>query len=122
MTNQGGPMRINDIVHWIGTAALLAYGLASAIRPHWIAGLLEHGLNSGRGISEFRVAHGGSMLSLAVFALYVNNPLVYQMLGWACISAAVVRILAYLPDRPSVTANYLAFLVTEIMLGIFLLL
>jgi hypothetical protein len=98
-------MGINDILHWIGTASLLAYGLASATTPHWVAGLLEHGLSSGRGISEFRVAPGASMLSLTLFAFYVNNPLVFQALGWSCLGAAVVRILSYLPDLPRVTVG-----------------
>jgi hypothetical protein len=114
-------MTINDVLHWIGAVSLLAYGLASTIKPHWVAKQLEHGLSSGRGISEFRVAHG-SVLVLALFALYVNNPLVFQLLGWGWIGAAVVRILAYLPDRPKVTVDYLAFFVVEIVLGIFLLL
>ena len=67
-----------------------------------------------------RVAHG-SMVGLSLFALYVNNPFVFQVLGWGCIGAAVVRVISYLPDRPTVTASYLAFLATEIVAGIFLL-
>ena len=114
-------MTLTDILHWIGTLSLLAYGLASAIKPRWIADMLENGLSSGRGISEFRVAHGGWM-GLALFALYVNDPLVYQLLGWGWIGAALIRVVSYLPDRPKVTADYLAFLAVEIILGIFLLL
>jgi hypothetical protein len=115
-------MTISDVLHSIGAISLLSYGLASAINPHWVAGLLEHGLRSGRGISEFRVAHGGGIVALALFALYINNPLVYRALGWAWIGAATIRILAYLPDRPRVTADYVIFLIAEIALGICLLL
>jgi hypothetical protein len=86
-----------------------------------VAGLLENGLSSGRGFSEFRIAHGGSILGLALFALFLNHPLVFQALGWSCIGAAVVRLVSYLPDRPTVTASYLAFFATEIVAGIFLL-
>lgn len=115
-------MTLNELLHWIGTASILAYGAVSAIKPHWVAGLLEHRLSTtGRGISEFRVAHGG-VAGLALFAFYLNHPLVFQALGWSCIGAAVVRLLSYLPDRPRVNASYLAFLVTEITAGIFLLL
>jgi hypothetical protein len=113
-------MTINAILQWIGAASILVYGLASAIKPHWIAKILDHRLNSGRGISEFRVAHG-SVAVTALVALYSNHLLVFQALGWACISAAVVRVLSYLPDRPKVTTDYLAFLVTDITAGIFLL-
>lgn len=114
-------MMITDILHWIGTASLLAYGLASAIKPRWIAGFLEHNLVSGRGVSEFRVAHGGGLIALSLFAFYSNHPLVYHLVGLGWIGAAVVRILSYLPDQPKVTADYLIFLVTEITLGVFLL-
>jgi len=113
-------MTVNDMLHWIATASIFLYGLISAIKPHWIAGLLEHGLASGRGISEFRVAHG-SRVGLSLFALYANDPLVFQALGWGCIGAVVVRLVAYLPDRPKVTASYLAFLAAEIGAVIFLL-
>jgi hypothetical protein len=114
-------MTLADAFHWIGAVSLLAYGLVSMIWPRWVAGLLEHGLMSGRGVSEFRVAHGGGMISLSLIALYTNNSLVYQLVGWGWIGAAAVRLLAYLPDRPKVTADYLVFLLAEILLGIFLL-
>jgi len=113
-------MTVNDILHWIGTASLLLYGVASAIKPHWVAGLLENGLSSGRGISEFRVAHG-SMVGLSLFALYLNHPLVYHALGWGCIGAASVRLVSYVPDRPIVNLSYLTLFAAEITLGIFLL-
>lgn len=114
-------MTTSDILHWIGTVSLLLYGLASAIKPHWIAGVLENGLSSGRGISEFRVAHGGAMIGISLFALYVNDLAVFQLLGCAWLSAALVRIFFYLPDRPNLTVDYLFFLLTEIVLGIFLI-
>lgn len=114
-------MTTSDVLHWIGAVSLLLYGLASALKPRWIAGLLENGLSSGRGVSEFRVAHGGAMLGVSLFALYVNELTVFQLLGCAWLSAAVVRILSYLPDRPKLTIDYWLFLLTEIVLGIFLI-
>ena len=114
-------MTINELLHWLGALSILGYGLVSAMRPAWVAGILENGLLSGRGISEFRVAHGGGMIGLALFALFVNHPLVFQLLGWGWLGAAIVRVLAYLPDRPKIDASYIAFLAIEIVLGIFLL-
>lgn len=114
-------MTTSDALHWIGTVSLLLYGLASALKPHWIAGLLENGLSSGRGVSEFRVAHGGALLGVSLFALYVNHPLVFQLLGYAWLSAALVRTFSYLPDRPKLTIDYVLFLLAEIVLGIFLI-
>jgi cytochrome b len=61
------------------------------------------------------------MIGLSLIALYANNPLVYQLVGWGWIGAAAVRLLAYLPDQPKVTVDYLVFLLAEVLLGIFLL-
>ncbi|MFN8375689.1 MAG: hypothetical protein U0694_22815 [Anaerolineae bacterium] len=112
-------MTTSDALHWIGAVSLLLYGLASALKPRWIAGLMENGFSSGHGVSEFRIAHGG--ITGPLFALYVNHPLVFQMLGCACLSAAAVRLLAYLPDRPKLTIDYGLFLLAEIVVGIFLI-
>ncbi len=105
-------MTINMLLHGISVGSLLVYVIASLIRPQFVAGVLEHALNSGHGISEFRIVHGGFFLGISLFALYSSHPVVYQAL------AAVVRILSYLPD---LTAGYLAFLAAELILGIFLL-
>jgi len=113
-------MTINVLLHWIGVGSLLFYALASAAVPKFAAKNLEHVLNSGRGTSEFRATHGGFFLGLSLFALYVNHPLVFQALGWAWIAAAVIRLLAYLPDRPTITLSVIAF-VAELTFGVFLL-
>jgi hypothetical protein len=114
-------MMINDVLHWVGVGSLLVYAIASVAKPKFVAQILEHVLDSRRGISEFRVAHGGFFLGLSLFALYLNNRLVYQALSWAWIGAAVIRLLAYLPDRPTRTISYLSFF-AELTLGIILLL
>jgi hypothetical protein len=51
-------MIINDTLHWVGVGALLVYAIASVSMPNFVAQNLEHYLNSGRGISEFRTAYG----------------------------------------------------------------
>lgn len=114
-------MSIHDVLHWIGVGSLLFYALASAVRPRFVAQVLEHGLNSGRGLSEFRILHGGFYAGLALFALAMNDPLVYQALGWAWIGAAVSRLSAYFPDRPARMISLVSFL-AEFALGLLLLL
>jgi hypothetical protein len=114
-------MTIYDVLHWVGAGALLVYAIVSIVRPKFVAQTLEHVLVSGRGISEFRIAHGGFFLGLSIFALYANNPLVYQALGWAWIGAALIRLFAYLPDRPTRNISLVSFL-AEMALGIVLLL
>lgn len=114
-------MTIRDVLHWIGVGSLVVYAVVSAVRPQFVAQILEHGLSSGRGISEFRILHGGFFLGITLFALSINNPLVYQALGWAWIGAAVSRLLAYFSDRPTINISLISFL-GEFVLGIFLLL
>jgi hypothetical protein len=113
-------MTINDALHWMSVGTLLFYGIASTLMPKFVARNLEHVLNSGRGISEFRILHGGFFLGVGLFALYINNPLVFQAVGWAWIGAALVRIPAYFADRPTLPLSLVAF-VSELVLGIFLL-
>jgi len=103
-------MTIRDVLHWIGAGSLVVYAIASAVRPKFVAQPLEHGLSSGRGMSEFRILHGGFYLGVALFALYTNNSLVYQALGWAWIGAAVIRLLAYSSDRPPRNISLISFL------------
>src|SRR5574337_613000 len=111
-------MTIRDVLHWVGVGSLVVYAIASAVRPKFVAQILEHGLVSGRGMSEFRILHGGFYLGISLFALYINNSLVYQALGWAWIGAAVGRLLAYFPDRPQRNISLISFL-AELVLGIF---
>jgi hypothetical protein len=113
-------MTIIDILHWIGLGILLFYGIGSLIKPKFVAAALEHGLDSGRGISEFRVLHGGFFLGVTIFALALNHPMVYQALGFGMIGAALSRLLAYLPDKPSRMISLVSFL-GEFVVGIFLL-
>jgi hypothetical protein len=113
-------MSLYEILHLIGAGVLLAYAIACIIRPQWAAAWLEFELNTGRASAEFRILHG-YLLGLAVFALYSQNPLLFQALGWGWLGAALLRLLSYLLDRPKLNATYFAYLAMEITLGIFLL-
>ena len=113
-------MTIRDALHWIGAGSLLFYGIVRVVRPQLVARTLEHELSSGRGVSEFRILHGGFFLGITLFALYTHIFLVYHALGWAMIGAAISRLLAYFPDRPARNISLLSF-VGELAIGIFLL-
>jgi hypothetical protein len=113
-------MTIDDALHWIGAGSLLFYGIVSAVNPKLVARTLEHELNSGRGVSEFRILHGGFFLGVALFAFYAHSTAVYQALGWAMIGAAASRLLAFFFDRPARNISLLSFL-GELVLGVFLL-
>lgn len=113
-------MDINTILNWIGAGVLLFYAAASIVRPRFVAQALEHGLETGRGVSEFRVLHGGFFIGMALFVLVANTPVAFHALGWAWVCAAAIRLAAYLPDRPALPLSVVG-LVAEAALGVFLL-
>lgn len=113
-------MSIQTGLDWISVGTLLFYAIASAILPHFVARNLEHTLPSGRGVSEFRILHGGFFGGLALFALFANNPLVFQAMGFGWLGAALIRIPAYFPDRPTWNLSFAAF-IGELILGLILL-
>lgn len=113
-------MTVIDVLHWISVGTFIFYATPSIIMPKFVAENLEHSLNTGRGVSEFRILHGGFILGLALFALYANHSIVFQALGWAWIGAGVIRIPAYFLDKPTIPLSLMGF-VGEITLGIFLL-
>lgn len=113
-------MTLSNVLHWISLGVIFYYSLASLIRPKFDAQNLEHVLNTGRGMSEFRILHGGFFLGLGLFAIYANHPMVYQALGWSWIGAGLIRIPAYFSDRPTIPLSLIAF-IGEIAFGIFLL-
>ena len=110
-----------NILHLIGTIALLAYGLTSIVAPKHIAPFIAHEIPTPRGVAEFRIL-GGFFSALSAFALYAQNPQVFMALGVAWLGAAAMRLVALLLDRPKFDAAYISFFVSEILLGIFLIL
>jgi hypothetical protein len=113
-------MMLNDVLHWISLGTLLFYAIACLVRPRFAARKMDHVLNTGRSVSEFRILHGGFFLGLVLFALYANHPLVYQALGLSLIGAGLIRIAAIPVDRLPIPLSLMGA-VTEIMMGIFLL-
>ena len=113
-------MMLNDVLHWITLGMIFFYAIACLVRTRFVASKMEHVLNTVRGVSEFRILHGGFFLGTGLFALYANHPLVYQALGWSLIGAGLIRIAAIPVDRPPIPLSLIGA-VTEIMLGIFML-
>jgi hypothetical protein len=113
-------MILNDVLHWISLGMIFLYAIACLVRPRFVAPKMGHVLNTGRGVSEFRILHGGFFLGTGLFTLYANHPLVYQAFGWSLIGAGLIRIAAIPVDRPPIPLSLIGA-VTEIMLGIFML-
>ena len=87
-------MTLNEVLHCVSLGVILFYAVTSLAKPHFVAQNLDHTLNTGRGVSEFRILHGGFYLGLGLFALYANYQLVFQLWGCPWLSAAVIRIFS----------------------------
>ena len=114
-------MNIHNVLNILGDLILLGYGLVSLVRPAFIAGVLSIDLPDKRGIAEFRILSGGFIVGLALGTLALNQPLGYHILGLGWLGAGITRITAYLVDRPPLNTSYVASLISEIALGIMML-
>ena len=84
-------MSVADTLHVLGALAVLAAGLAAVFRPDFAAGLLAIEATGDEGRSEIRAGIGGVLAGLAVFALWVQDDLVYATLAAAFIGALLTR-------------------------------
>ena len=114
-------MSFLDVLKIIAAVATILTGLLALLRPkaaYGFTGLTDTG---GRGVTEMRSIFGGLFIALGVFPLVVNLPAAYQMLGWGYLAIAAVRLPAMFIDRSVVKSNVIS-LVTEIVLGLILVL
>jgi hypothetical protein len=105
----------------IGTLALLIYGVLALLFPQRFAPYIAQTLDTPRGVAEFRVAHGGGFIGMTIFALIVNDPLVYSLLGMGLLGAAAARLLAIPLDRPPLNATYIISIVGEAGIGLLMI-
>src|SRR5262245_9793508 len=110
-----------DVLHLIGALALLVYGVGSLFLPRRIAPFIAQTLDSPRGVAEFRILNGGFMTGLSIAALLANQPVGYALLGIAWLGAAASRLLSMVLDRPALNASFIGYLISEVVLGMFLL-
>jgi hypothetical protein len=108
------------ILDVIGTMILLVYGVITLFFPRWVAPFIAQTLDSPRGVAEFRVIHGG-FVGMAIFALVVNQPLVYSVVGIGWVSAAVARLVAIPLDRPPLNATYIVSFFFELAFGLMMI-
>lgn len=84
-------MSLADILHVLGALAVLASGIAAVVRPASVAGLLALSADGEAGLSEVRAGFGGLFAGLAGFALWVQDDLVFAVLGAGFIGALLTR-------------------------------
>jgi hypothetical protein len=110
-----------NILKIIAAVLTIGTGLLSLLKPsatYEFTGLRAEG---GRGITEIRSILGALFIALGAAALYFHLPQTYAMLGIMYLFIALVRLFSMFYDRSVVSSNIIS-LVTEVILGVILVL
>jgi len=113
-------MNALEILQILAALATAATGLFSLLAPTKITGFTGLQPVGGRGITELRAVLGALFIALGVAPLFLG-PIAYLMLGIGYLAIGAVRAVSMLVDRSVVQSNVIS-LVTEIVLGVILIL
>ncbi|MDX2139852.1 MAG: hypothetical protein SF123_17335 [Chloroflexota bacterium] len=112
-------MTPDQIANIAGTIILLLSGIGALFLPKVLGDLLALGMGR-RGTAEIRINFGAFWIGLAAAALLLNDSNVYTVLGAGWGAIVLVRLLAYLIDRPDTMRWYWLLLAGEIITTILL--
>ena len=113
-------MTVLEILQIIAALATAATGLFSLLAPTRITGFTGLQPVGGRGITELRAVLGGLFIALGLAPLFLG-PVAYLMLGIGYLAIGAVRAVSMILDRSVVQSNVIS-LITEIVLGVILVL
>ena len=113
-------MNVLQILQVIAALATAATGLFSMLAPTKITGFTGLQPVGGRGITELRAVLGALFIALGLAPLFLG-PVAYLMLGIGYLAIGAVRAVSMLVDRSVVQSNVIS-LITEIVLGVILIL
>jgi hypothetical protein len=108
-------LKITAAVITIGT------GLLSLLKPKAAFGFTGLTAEGGRGITEIRSILGALFIALGGAVLYFQLSETYAMLGIMYLFVALVRLISMFVDK-SVEQSNIISLITEIILGVILVL
>jgi hypothetical protein len=113
-------MNVLEILQIVAALATAATGLFSLLAPTKITGFTGLQPVGGRGITELRSVLGALFIALGVAPLFLG-PVAYLMLGIGYLAIGAVRAVSMFVDRSVVQSNVIS-LITEIILGVILVL
>jgi hypothetical protein len=113
-------MTVLQILQIAAALATAATGLFSLIAPTRITGFTGLQPVGGRGITELRAVLGALFIALGVAPLFLGAT-AYLMLGIGYLAISAVRAVSMVLDRSVVQSNVIS-LITEIVLGVILIL
>jgi hypothetical protein len=111
------PPLVLTILHALGAAISLLFGVACALFPKRMAAGVFFSLKGSRGVAEFRVGFGGMVIGLAGYVLWKWQPVGFGALGALWLGAAVSRVLTFFKDRPEPAAKYWGILGFELAMA-----
>jgi hypothetical protein len=114
-------MELLQILKVIAAVGTIATGLYSLLAPLAVRGFTGLEPRGGRGITEIRAVLGGFFIALGIAPLVLNAPATYVMLGIAYLGVAAVRAVSMFVDKSVMKSNIIS-LVTEVVLGVILVL
>lgn len=87
----------------VACVATIAFGLFGFLAPRFTASALDlTPTQSTMGLSEMRASVGGLFVASGIFAIIVNNPMAYTMIGIAFLGSVSGRILSLIFDAPPI--------------------
>jgi hypothetical protein len=113
-------MNVIQILQIVAALATAATGLFSMLAPTKLTGFTGLQPVGGRGITELRAVLGGLFIALGIAPLFLGAP-AYLMLGIGYLAIGAVRAVSMVIDRSVVQSNVIS-LITEIILGVILIL
>ena len=113
-------MNVLQILQIVAALATAATGLFSMLAPTKLTGFTGLQPVGGRGITELRAVLGGLFIALGSAPLFLGAP-AYLMLGIGYLAIGAVRAVSMVIDRSVVQSNIIS-LITEIILGVILIL
>jgi hypothetical protein len=110
-----------NILKIVAAVITIGTGLLSLLKPKAVYGFTGLTAEGGRGITEIRSILGALFIALGGAGLYFQLAETYAMLGIMYLFIALVRLVSMFVDK-SVEQSNIVSLITEIILGVILVL
>jgi hypothetical protein len=102
----------------LASATLMLSGAAAVARPDRVATAMSLAPVGKRGLAETRAGLGGTYAGLGAWAFVTNSRAARTAVGVTWLGAAAGRVASMQIDQPEQDTTFMAFLVTEVAMGL----
>lgn len=102
----------------LASATLLLSGAAAVAMPERVATAMSLAPSGNRGLAEARAGLGGTYAGLGAWAFVTDSRAARTAVGMTWLGAAAARVASMQLDQPEQDATFLAFLATEVGMGL----